>query len=147
MTTVGAVCPHTPKDILSKRKSWSVSRTRWHILRDDAAVTVARHLPVRFDVAAETVLPVVARQRLAQQIRQDLWRALQHLRGFSPVVRVEAREGALRVTAGGRCAGAFHQAHVQARIASVLEDPQKRQRWLNYARPGGQGAEPEVQHV
>lgn len=115
-----------------------VSRSQWHILRDGPRVTVARHLPVRFDVLAETVLPLAGRLRVAQQIRQDLWRALQRQRGFSPVVEVSEAADGLVVRAGGRVLAArFDRARLAARIADVLEDGTNRRRWVRMA--GGRG--------
>ncbi len=115
-----------------------MARHRWHILRDDASVTVARHLPVRLDLAVEACVPLpasqpVSRGRVAQQIRQDMWRALQDLRGFSPVVRV-AREGdVLRVTAGGRLAAKFGAGGAEATLAALLERADLRARWITHA--------------
>lgn len=110
--------------------------TRWHILRDPDGLTLARALPPRFDVRAETVLPMAEPLRLAHQIRQDIWRALQRVRGFSPVVRVEPQAAGVKVTAGGRVAGAVPP-DAGARIADVLEHPGHRDRWVRFARPGG----------
>ena len=59
--------------------------TGWHTLREDHAVTVARHLPVRFDLRVSARIAVagpVSLASVAHQIRQDVWRALQRLRGF-----------------------------------------------------------------
>lgn len=108
--------------------------TGWHILRDDHAVTVARHLPVRFDLRVATRIDApgpVSRVALAQQVRQDVWRAVQRLRGFSPVVRVGQTGAAISVEAGGRCDGPAGGA--QARIAEVLDNAANRRRWLAHA--------------
>ncbi|MDV7145267.1 hypothetical protein R3X27_21500 [Tropicimonas sp. TH_r6] len=117
--------------------SGAMSRKGWHVLRDGARVTVARQLPARFDVVAETRLPSAGRARVAQQVRQDIWRALQGQRGFSPVVEIEMVEDGLRVRAGGRVAAArFDRGGLEARIADVLEAPENRRRWVRMA--GGQ---------
>ncbi|KIC50799.1 hypothetical protein [Tateyamaria sp. ANG-S1] len=109
-----------------------MSHRHWHILRDNTGFTLCRHLPPRFDFAVCTVLPCGKAIRLAHQIRQDLWRALQNLRGFSPVVRLErAAEGWL-VTAGGRAAGPVPAA-VVARADAVLNDASNRVRWVRHA--------------
>lgn len=108
-----------------------MARTRWHTLHDGAALTLCRHLPPRFDVRARTVLPACAPVRLAHQIRQDMWRALQNVRGFSPVVRVTPEGGVLIVEAGGRVIGAT--AGLSARIEAVLEAPALRARWVRFA--------------
>ena len=105
---------------------------RWHILTSGDTLTLARHLPPRFDVVAETRLPAMGRRRLAHQVRQDMWRALQRLRGFSPVVEVTRDGDAVRLRAGGRVAGPCPP-NAAARIASVLADPGNRARWARYA--------------
>ena len=106
--------------------------TRWHILRDPGGLTLARALPPRFDVRAETLLPMAEPLRLAQQIRQDMWRALRRMRGFSPVVRVEPQADGMKVTAGGRVEGAVPPGTI-ARISGVLEHPAYRDRWVRFA--------------
>ena len=106
---------------------------RWHITHLDGAVTLSRHLPARFDVAASTQFPPLRPVRLAHQIRQDLWRALSTLRGFSPVVRLEPTEAGWAVTAGGRVMGRIGP-HVEGTIAALLSDPAKRTRWVRHAR-------------
>ncbi|MGR3678014.1 MAG: hypothetical protein ACU0AZ_08520 [Paracoccaceae bacterium] len=105
---------------------------RWHIQRDATGLTLARALPARFDVSAETVLPLGDPLLLAHQIRQDMWRALQNLRGFSPVVRIDVGEAEVQVIAGGRVSGRVPATTV-GRIAEVLETPANRQRWQRYA--------------
>lgn len=110
-----------------------MTRNRWHIIREDNTLTVTRALPVRFDVSAETVIADGSRLRLAQQVRQDMWRRLRDLRGFAPVVSV-TREGALcRVTAGGRIDGAFPKARAQSILEDMLGDASLRARWSAHA--------------
>jgi hypothetical protein len=107
---------------------------RWHILRDGHAVTLARHLPVRMDLCVRATFHAptpVSRTALAHQIRQDVWRALRRLRGFSPVVRVGHTGAAIAVEAGGRCAGPAGGA--ADRIADVLDNRANRRRWLAHA--------------
>lgn len=111
-----------------------MARVRWHILQDGDALTLCRHLPPRFDVSSRTVLPACAPLRLAHQVRQDMWRALQNVRGFSPVVRVTPQDGALMVEAGGRAIGVT--TGLAARIEAVLEAPARRARWVRFARAG-----------
>ncbi|OIQ45926.1 MAG: hypothetical protein BM558_01650 [Roseobacter sp. MedPE-SW] len=110
-----------------------MTRTSWHITRADNALTLSRCLPARFDVAVETVLIGGDPLRLAQQIRQDMWRAVQNVRGFSPVVRIEGQGESLLVTAGGRVAGRV-PGNLASEIRAVLEDESKRSRWLRHAR-------------
>ncbi|WP_226626917.1 hypothetical protein [Alloyangia pacifica] len=106
----------------------------WHMQREGEVVTLARRSPARFDLRVETLLPPVARlERLAHQVRQDMWRALRDLRGFAPVVRVQPCAGGVTVEAGGEVAGALPRKVVEARIAEVLEDRGNRARWVTWA--------------
>ena len=102
-------------------------------MEEAGVLTVARRWPVRFDVAARTVVPVVNRRRLARQVRQDVWRALRRVKGFAPVVRVADEDGMLAVTAGGQVDGPVARAQVEARIAGVLADAGNRERWIRWA--------------
>ncbi|OED50295.1 hypothetical protein AB838_02835 [Rhodobacteraceae bacterium (ex Bugula neritina AB1)] len=115
-----------------------MTRSRWHITRTDSTLTLSRRLPARFDVAAQTVLPGGNPLRLAHQIRQDLWRKLQNLRGFAPAVEITAERQGVRVRAGGQVAGRV-PANAAGLIADVLEDPANRARWARHASRG-QGA-------
>ncbi len=110
-----------------------MKRGDWHILKAKGALTVTRQVPPRFDVAVATVLPLADPLRLAQQIRQDMWRAVQNVRGFSPVVKVEEQGDGLLVTAGGRVAGRV-SGNLASEIRAVLDDETKQTRWLRYAR-------------
>ena len=107
---------------------------RWHISRDGDALTLARRRGARLDVSVMTTLPDAGRLRVAQQVRQDMWRALQDLRGFSPVVQVRRDAGMLHVTAGGEVAGRYVRDKVEAAIRDVLESPARRARWVAHAR-------------
>ena len=116
-----------------------MAQSRWHIVRDGDALTVARRLPARFDLAAQTRLvgaAQVSRARVAHQVRQDMWRALQDLRGFSPVVEVRRCGGDMVVQAGGAVSGALPRAKAEAAIAAVLEDAANRRRWTRHAGQG-----------
>ncbi|SHG43429.1 hypothetical protein [Cognatishimia maritima] len=111
-----------------------MTRNAWHILKDDQSVTVTRRVPARFDVESEAVLPLGDKLRVAQQVRQDLWRALQNQRGFSPVVEVREQGGQLSIRAGGQCDRIVARRALEARIADVLNDSGKRARWVRFAR-------------
>lgn len=112
-----------------------MSRSKWHILKEEGALTLARSLPVRFDFSAQVMLPCCGKRRLATQIRQDMWRLLQNLRGFSPVVRIEEAGTQLRVTAGGSVARhPFPKAQSEAKLHELLADQKSVIRWLAYAR-------------
>ena len=116
-----------------------MTRNAWHILKDDQSVTVARRVPARFDVASEAVLPLGDKLRVAQQVRQDLWRALQNQRGFSPVVEVREQGEHLSIRAGGQCDRKVARAALETCISEVLNDSGKRARWVRFAqrRSGG----------
>jgi hypothetical protein len=110
-----------------------MSARRWHILREDASLTLARHLPARFDIGVVAEFPKMGKLRLAQQVRQDMWRALRDVRGFSPVVHVEEQDHGLRLRAGGRVEGPAPRAGLETRIAGVLSCPRNRARWAAFA--------------
>ena len=107
---------------------------KWHILRAEGALTLCRQSPPRFDVAAVTDLPSADPLRLAHQIRQDMWRVLRNVRGFSPVVRIEATPEGVKVTAGGRVLGPVASV-LPDRIEGVLSNSSNRCRWLRHAGP------------
>lgn len=101
---------------------------RFHIQRDGATLTLTRRHPARLDFHAATTFPLMSRQRLAQLIRQDLWRALKNVRGFSPVVQITRHSDHLDIRAGGQVSGA--RAPNLPQIAQqVLDDPANRTRW------------------
>lgn len=113
-----------------------MARTGWHILREDHAVTVARHLPVRFDLGVSARIDAprpVSRTAMAQQIRQDIWRSLSRVRGFSPVVQVGQNGAIVEVKAGGRLDAPGQAGGAADRIAAVLQNPDNRRRWLAHA--------------
>lgn len=114
-----------------------MTRPRWHILRDGQDYTLARHLPPRFDVRAQAELPLADPGRLARQIRQDMWRVLKDLRGFSPVVHIAPRRGGIQVTAGGRMMHPHGRDQISNKIHVLLHDPDRRARWLSWAGQGG----------
>jgi hypothetical protein len=86
-------------------------------------------------LAEVTFLPGenLVRSLIAHQIRQDMWRRLQGLRGFCPAVRVTTQPGGVAVLAGGAVNGPVTD---RARIAvsEVLSDPALRTRWITHAR-------------
>lgn len=107
-------------------------RGGWHILREDGALTLTRRLPPRFDIAAEARLPAADPLGLAWQIRQDLWRALRRLRGFSPVVTIAIEGPVAAIRAGGRVIAAPPDA--ADRVQALLDNPGLRRRWLRCAK-------------
>lgn len=111
-----------------------MTRNRWHMHREEGVLTYSRRIPARFDVMAETVFPALRKGRLAVLIRQDLWRELQDLRGFSPVIEVRTQEGGLVVRAGGSVDGPFSQRAIAGQIETLLADPAKRARWIGHSQ-------------
>jgi hypothetical protein len=133
----------------------------WRITHEDDVARISRAGGLaRMDIAghgawdapAGDVNPRRYRIALAQQIRQDLWRALQSTRGFSPIVEVASDHsgqggapGAIRVmaTAGGRLDVAqVPRAAMGAAIEALLSDRANHARWHKHAarrarpRPG-----------
>lgn len=121
----------------------SVERTRrgaWHLRRQGDVLVLSRRVPARFDLSASALLMTggrrIGRARMAHQLRQDIWRCLQGLRGFWPVVRIEHREDALHVTAGGGLDSALPQSarlRAEAMLAALLADRTHQGRWLRHA--------------
>lgn len=110
-----------------------MTRARWHQRHEGARYTLARHWPPRFDLVALSDFPPVKPERLARQVRQDIWREFQRLRGFSPVVVIDVTEIGCRLQAGGRVLGPVPGGAV-ARLQKVLDDPARRARWIAWAR-------------
>ena len=111
-----------------------MGRDRWHLIEEDGVLILTRRLPVRFDLVVEACLPEAPRARVAHRLRQDMWRELQDLRGFAPVVQVWRVAGGLRVRAGGAVAARFARASAEARIAALFEDPARVARWTGAER-------------
>ncbi|QDY69576.1 hypothetical protein [Qingshengfaniella alkalisoli] len=107
----------------------------WYISHSREEVTLARVLPVRFDLSAEITMPVLRKTVLAHEVRKDVWRSLQGLRGFSPVVTVREELRGLRIIAGGRIENAKSvPPSLQSRLEAVLNDPHRQARWRQHAR-------------
>lgn len=104
----------------------------WIIETSDAHVLVTRRKPVRWDVVARAEFPRCHALRLAHQIRQDMWRELQRIKGFCPAVEVTLGDR-FQVRAGGRVA---RHVHPQANgwVQALLTSESHRRRWLAYAR-------------
>lgn len=106
-----------------------------HILHIGPTLTLARRMPIRWDVEARGVVRSgpLSRARLALQIRQDLWRLLQRLRGFAPVVEVTASEGGYALRAGGQLVRRFPKGHVEGLITDLLGSRAHQERWCRFA--------------
>lgn len=73
----------------------------WYEHDEGKTYVLSRHLPPRFDISACAKFPLLRKSRLAHQVRQDVWRALQGVRGFSPVIRIDTFSDHMVLTAGG----------------------------------------------
>lgn len=113
-----------------------MARNSWHTLRENGAVVLTRRIPPHFDIKASAQISVpggLSLTALASQVRQDTWRALRAVRGFSPVVRVERQDDTVTVTSGGHVPRSGNMALIEAKVQDVLDDPANRRRWLAHA--------------
>ena len=106
-----------------------MAQTPWHIEIDGDRLTLSRRARARFDFAVETILPDGNRARVAHQIRQDMWRGLQSMRGFSPVVEVTRMSDGLCIKAGGQVDGRFPLRKATDVVSALLEDEAFQTRW------------------
>lgn len=133
---------------------------RWRITHEDDVARIAPAKgPARMDLAVHAAWdapgqdagqPLNRRRyriETARQIRQDLWRALQSVRGFAPVVEVASdhsgeapsEDGAtggvrIMVSAGGRLDTSHApRAVMEERVRALLENPANRRRWRAHA--------------
>ncbi|MEL7014122.1 MAG: hypothetical protein AAFO72_12680 [Pseudomonadota bacterium] len=106
----------------------------WHLVRGEGFVLLARRWPARFDVCAMTILPPMRLVPLVHMVRQDIWRALRRLRGFSPVVEARVTDLGVSVTAGGQVSGPLPAKALVERLRAVLDHAPNRERWHRCAR-------------
>ena len=97
------------------------------------AYFIAKRFPLSFDLLAETNFPVCRPRILALQIRQDMRRLLQNLRGFLPAVEVRVSVFCMHVPAGGQSTCSVHVQSAQFKLQNMLDDPVYRKRWKDYA--------------
>lgn len=116
-----------------------VRRHGWFVSRGDGWLVHARHWPPRFDCAARGDFPAARAGRLARAVRQDLWRVMRGLRGFSPVVLISQTGEGLSICAGGRVMGGHRYDGLEADIGALLSAPRHRDRWLSWAQTGRDG--------
>jgi hypothetical protein len=111
----------------------TIKRGNWFEIYDGPCFTLARRLPARFDISREVVMPLMSAPRLAHQIRQDIWRKLQSIRGFLPVVEITHRGAHLHIRAGGEltCPAPFERSG--ERIFDVLSNRDNQRRWAGFA--------------
>ena len=94
---------------------------------------LAKRFPLSFDLLAETNFPVCRPKILALQIRQDIWRLLQNLRGFLPAFEVRVSVFCMHVRAGGQLTCFVHIQSAQIKLQNMLDDPVYRKLWKDYA--------------
>ena len=104
----------------------------WIIEKTDDSVLVTRRKPVRWDVEATATFPKCHALRLAHQIRQDMWRELQKIKGFCPAVEVTLGD-TFHVRAGGRVARHVHP-YANKWVEDLLTSDMHRRRWLAYSK-------------
>ena len=114
-------------------KGRAVARDGWIEQAEAGAWVHARRWPCRMDLAVTAPVSARAGRRLARAIRQDMWRLLRDLRGFSPLVRVSALPDGAMVTAGGQLDAPWPRAATMARLSDLLADPARQARWRNWA--------------
>ena len=114
-----------------------IKRGNWFEIYDGPCFTLARRLPARFDISREISMPLMSAPRLARQIRQDIWRKLQSIRGFLPVVEITDCGAHLHIRAGGEltCPAPFERSG--ERIFDVLSNRDNQRRWAAFAAARG----------
>ena len=115
----------------------TIKRGNWFEIYDGPCFTLARRLPARFDISREISMPLMSAPRLARQIRQDIWRKLQSIRGFLPVVEITDCGVHLYIRAGGEltCPAPFERSG--ERIFDVLSNQDNQRRWAAFAAARG----------
>ena len=106
---------------------------KWFEIYNGPCFTLARRLQARFDICSEVLIPLMSAPRLAHQIRQDIWRKLQSIRGFLPVAEITHRGANLQVRAGGglTCPAPFERSC--ERIFDGLSNRDNQRRWAGFA--------------
>jgi hypothetical protein len=113
-----------------------MAQRNWHMNTIENGLTLSRHRSARFDFSSVILIAGGAdlrKSRIAHQVRQDLWRALQHLRGYAPVVQVRALGDDLEITAGGEVQGRFPKANCEDLVAQVLGCKVRQARWARFS--------------
>ncbi|MEL6424025.1 MAG: hypothetical protein AAGK98_09880 [Pseudomonadota bacterium] len=124
---------------------------RWHTVREGDTLTLGRRAGMRFDVVAEAEWMLAAaparadafRLRLAHQVRQDVWRALQRVRGLTPVVSVSTEVLRVHVRAGADLSGGRPTARLGETLGALLADSARIARWTVTAQRAGLGRSAE----
>lgn len=111
---------------------------RWQNIETEAGLLHCRlGVPDRWDVAVERCWGLdapVSRRRMAQQIRQDTWRAVQRVRGFVPRVLVALDDMHLKIKSGCTMVTGLTAPGLTDRIEDILDNPDNRRRWAAHAR-------------
>ncbi|MEO9518067.1 MAG: hypothetical protein ABJH45_12990 [Paracoccaceae bacterium] len=109
----------------------------WHISTDDGSWTLSRLRSQRLDFSAQTWLPRVHPVRLMHQVRQDVWRRLQNVRGFAPMIQLSPYANGWCVIAGGQVSAIAPS--LTASVEEVLANKSNRARWIRHAGGWGEG--------
>lgn len=132
-------CERSTRQVDQPERGNMRQRDGWYVTRTPESYVLSRHWPAQFDLKASTRLPRLNPSRLARQIRQDLWRELKGLRGFSPVIQVVTENSGMTIHAGGQLRAGPAPKDTRQKIQALLDDPARRARWSIWARIGGQG--------
>ncbi|MEM9099246.1 MAG: hypothetical protein AAGC79_12060 [Pseudomonadota bacterium] len=101
--------------------------------KGEALILSPKGLAPVWDIEVSRILPSLrrcSRRWVAHQIRRDLWRAMQEMRGFVPVISVAWADHWLEIRAGGRILCGAAPPNAFETIASVLDNEDNRRRWL-----------------
>ncbi len=94
---------------------------------------IFRRTPVRFDLCVGARCLSCRMNYVGHQIRQDIWRALQNLRRFLPVVEIGIVTDNLSLRAGGQLTFLVNLVSAEERPCTPLHDSQIRTRCLHFA--------------
>ncbi|MEL7154469.1 MAG: hypothetical protein AAFN51_11895 [Pseudomonadota bacterium] len=117
--------------------------SRWSLVVSDDA-TLLHRTGQRPEWAFEVSLKLTStasaaqRVRIAHQVRQDIWRACQRVRGFLPLVEVSTSGNETVIRAGGSLmTRSGHVPSLEIKVAAVLDCADNIARWQRHARRAG----------
>ena len=114
----------------------TIKRGNWFEIYNEPCFTLARRLPVRFDINHEVLMPLISAPHLAHQICQDIWRKLQSIRGFLLVVEITHRRKHLHILVGGELTCPAPLERSGGWIFDVLSNQDNQRRWAAFAAAG-----------
>ena len=100
----------------------------WGMQKISGAFLICHYIPVRFDLSVETHFLFLSFRLLASQIREDMQKAMQSLRGFLSAIEIKKGTDDLSALAGGRLNCPVHLAPVEVCLHELLHGPQIRAR-------------------